>query len=316
MRFILILFISSLWAAAGEVLRVSYTSMPVSTPILLAREMGSFEKAGLNVELKEYALGKIALEDMSKGTLDVAAAAVTPLVYKYFAGEDFKIFSTIASSTGMIALAARRDFGISKIRDIQGKRIGMAKGTSSEFFLETMRVLNRIPRGSVRVEHRSVDGLLNGLRDGSLDVVSIWEPELETLRNDLTNRLSLFYGNGLYTFTWSLVALPRTIESRRGDLEKLLRVLAETAEYVEANPQKAREELIRTLGRRGKDISLRIEEAHFRPQLSQELLVQMEGEARWIVTRDGLTNRPPNFLKRLDTSILKKVEPSAVSVIE
>jgi NitT/TauT family transport system substrate-binding protein len=316
MRSLLMLIITSLCSLGAEALRVSFSPMPVSAPMLLAAERGAFEKAGLKIELKEYALGKLALEDLSKGNLDVAAAAVTPLVYKHLAGDDFKIFSTVASSTGMIALVARRDFGVSQIGDIQGKRVGVTAGTSGEFFFETMRVLNRIPRGAVRVEDRSVEALVSGLREGSLDVIAMWEPDIQRLRNDLTNRLTLFYGNGVYTFTWNLVALPKTIERRRGDLEKMLRVLFETAEFMEANPEKAREAFAQKTGARVTDSSLHIEEAQYRPRLGQDLLVQMEGEARWILTRDGSSNRPPNFLNRLDTSILKKVKPSAVSVIE
>jgi NitT/TauT family transport system substrate-binding protein len=316
MRLLVLLLVSSWWGFGGEPLRVSYTPMPVSTPLLLADAMGSFQKAGLDVQLKEYSLGKLALEDMSKGTLDVAAAAVTPLVYKHFNGDDFRIFTTMASSTGMIALAARKDFGILKIADIAGKRVGVPAGTSGEYFFETMRVLNRIPKDSVRVVDGSMDFLVNGLREGSLDVVSTWEPDIQRLRHDLTNRLTLFYGAGVYTFTWSLAALPGTIQARRADLEKLTRVLSEMAEIIEVNPGKAREELTRRMGERGKELSAHLEEARFRPHLGQELLVQMEGEARWILARDGKTNRPPNFLGSLDTSILKKVKPSAVSLIE
>src|SRR5690242_7326811 len=108
--------------------------MPVSVPVVYANERGLFKKAGLDVEVREVELGKFALDDLISGKLDIAYAAVTPIVYKCMAGADFRILATAASSTGMVALAARKDLGIEKLGDIRGKRIGIAQQTSGEYF--------------------------------------------------------------------------------------------------------------------------------------------------------------------------------------
>lgn len=291
------------------------TPMPVSAPFILARELGSFEKAGLKVELKEYSLGKLALEDLSKGDIDLACAAVTPLVHRRFADGDFLILCSLASSTGMVALVARKDAGITNLVDLAGKRIGISKGTSGEFFFETMRVLHRVPRSNIAPQDRPVDQLVAGLKDGSLDAVSIWEPQLTELQNDMPEKLQLFYGQGLYTFTWNLVALPKTIETRRDDLEKLLRVLIDTGRFIENNPDEARAVLQKLQGG-PRIMGSHLSEVNFRPCLKQDLLVQLEAEARWIISRDSKTNSLPNFLRSIDSSILKAVSPQAVDLIQ
>jgi ABC-type nitrate/sulfonate/bicarbonate transport system substrate-binding protein len=303
-------------AAEAEPLRVSINRMSVSASVLFAQERGLFEKAGLEVQLREFELGKIALEEMISGNLDIAFAAVTPIAYKSISGEEFKILGSVASSTGMVALAARKDLGIQKLIDIRGKRIGLARQTSGEYFFDTLRVLNRIPRDAVSVENRTVDGMVTGLMDGSLDAVSLWEPQLQMLRMNLTNKLVLFYGDGLYTFTWNMVTLPRTIDRRRVELEKFVAVLFEAADMIENDPAKAAAELVNTLGEQGRDVTIGIKDTRYRPQIGQELLVQLEGEARWIISRDQRTNVAPNFLRWLDTSILKRSRPSAVTVIQ
>jgi NitT/TauT family transport system substrate-binding protein len=301
---------------AAEPLRVSVTRMSVSAPVFYAREHGLFKKAGLAVELREFEIGKTSVEDLLQGKLDVAFAAVTPLVYKCLDGDQFKILGTVASSTGMVALAARRDSGIQTLADVRGKRVGVVPQTSGEFFFDTLRVLNRIPSDSVRVENRSLQGLVDGMRDGSLDAASIWEPQLQMLRTSLTNRLMLFYGEGLYTFSWNMVALPPTIEKRRGELEKFVEVLFEAADLIEADSAAAAAELIRKLGAPGRELAIGFKENRYRPELGQELLVQLEGEARWIINRDKRTNAPPNFLRWMDASILKKSHASAVTMIQ
>lgn len=317
LRPLIVIFIFAFCAALhAEHLRISVTRMPVSAPVFLAREQGLFKKAGLEVDLREYELGKTALEDLSAGRLDVAFAAVTPAVYKCLAGREFKIIATVASSQAMAALAGRKDQGIEKVADIRGKRVGIIAGTSSEYFFETMRVLNRIPRDSVVVHNRNWQGLREGLLDGSLDLISTWEPHVQELRLALTNRLVLFYGEGLYTFSWNMTALPETISRRRPELVKFVGVLFEAAELIESDPQAAAAQLTNRLGALGKDLTAGFKETRFRPHLGQELLVQLEGEARWVISRDGPTNAPPNFLRWLDTSILKEARPSAVRVIQ
>jgi sulfonate transport system substrate-binding protein len=315
-RLLITLLLTLVGVRAAEPLRVTVTRMPVSAPVYLAREQGLFKKAGLEVELREYELGKIALEDLSAGKVDVAFAAVTPLVYKALAGEEFRILATVASSTGIVALAGRTDLGVEKIGDIRGKRIGLVKGTSGEFFFDTMRVLNRIPRDGLHVVDSSPDELAKGLRNGTFDLVSVWEPDLQELRSSLTNRLTLFFGDGLYTFSWNMVVLPATVSKRRQDLEKFVNVLFEAAESIEADPEAAANLLIERLGPLGRDMTIDLKETRFRPQVGQELLVAMEGEARWIINRDQRTNAAPNFLRWLDTSILKQAHPAAVTVIQ
>lgn len=302
--------------AAAEPLRISVTRMPVSAPIFVAQERGLFKKAGLEVEAREYELGKTALEDLNAGRLDIAFAAVTPIVYSCMAGGDFKIIATAASSANMVALAGRKDLGIQKVSDIRGKRVGLIRGTSGEFYFDTLRVLNRIPKDSVIVENRTVQGLVDGLQDGSLDIISAWEPQIQTLRLLLTNRLVLFYGDGLYTFSWNMIVLPKTISTRRADLEKFVDVLYEAADLIESDHDAVAAQLTQRYGAVGRDLVVGFKETRFRPQLGQELLVQMEGEARWIINRDARTNPPPNFLRWLDTSILKKAHASSVTVIQ
>jgi NitT/TauT family transport system substrate-binding protein len=313
---IALIFVALVGIVRAEPLRISVTRMPVSAPVFVAREHGLFKQAGLDVEFREYELGKTSLKDLSAGKLDVAFAAVTPIVHKCMAGDDFKILATVASSTGLVALAARKDFGIQKISDIQGKRIGLIRGTSGEFFFETLRVLNRIPTDGMKIVPCTLEGMEDGLRNGSLDVVSTWEPQIQELRMSLTNRLALFYGDGLYTFSWNMTALASTIARRRAELEKFVDVLFQAADLIEADPEQVATELVTKLGQQGRELSIGLKEVRYRPQLGQELLVQLEGETRWIINRDQRTNAAPNFLRWLDTSILKKDHPSAVTVIQ
>lgn len=318
-RFVFVLIVACLpRASAGEgppPLRISVTFLPVTASVVLARDLGWFEAAGLNVEIEEYALGKLALTDLEKGELDVAAAAVTPLVHKALAGDRFKIFSTIASSTGMVAVLARKDRGIETLRQLEGKKIGIALGTSGEFFFETLRVMNRVPKTGIKIEDRSPEDLVSGLKEGSLDAASLWEPQISELKRALPGNITAFYGGGLYRFTWNLAAKPATIEARRDELQKLVQILFRVSDFIQREPAKAQALLIERFGERGRDLAKFLDQTSYRPGLSQDLLVAMEGEARWIMNRDARKGPMPNFLRNIDPSILKAVKPSAVTLV-
>jgi NitT/TauT family transport system substrate-binding protein len=315
-RFIAVILFCAIGAFGGEPLRVTVTRVPVQAPVYLAKAERLFQNAGLDVQLVEYEVGKLGLEELTAGKVDVAFAAVTPIVYKCLAGDDFRILANVASSTGMVALMARKDFGITNVAGIAGKTVGLVPGTSGEFFFETLRVLNRLPRSGVKVEKRRVESMLQEFKEGKLDAISIWEPHIEALRDSLTNRVTLFYGDGLYTFSWNMMALPATIQRRRADLEKFMDVLFAAGAEIESDPARAAAELAAKFGPQGKEMTIGLKENRFRPELGQELLVEMEGEARWIINRDLRTNAPPNFLRWFDASILKRAHPSAVTLIQ
>lgn len=311
-------FASSLFVNAAETakpLRMSATLMPVAASVIVARELGWFKEAGLNVEIEDYSLGKLALADMEQGKIDIAAAAVTPIVHKGLAADQFSIFATIASSTGMVAVIARKDRGIESLRQLEGKKIGIALGTSGEFFFETLRVMNRVPKAGIKVQDCSLDGLVAGLKDGSLDAVSLWEPQISEVQRAMPDQLASFYGAGLYTFTWNLVAKPATLQARRAELQKLVEILFRVSDFIRREPEKAQALLIERLGERGRDLAKFLGQSNFVPGLSQDLLVAMEGEARWIMTRDARKGPMPNFLRNIDASILKAVKPSAVTLM-
>ena len=303
-------------AATDAPIRISVTSMPVSAPVWIARDLGLFEKAGVQVVIKPYSLGKLALEDLKRHELDLASAAVTPLVYARLAGEEFRIVANLSTSTGLVAVVARKDRDITNPSDLAGKTIGISAGTSAEFFFDCMRVLYRVPKTSVKVENRSVDRLMDGVQDGSLDGICIWEPLISQLKRKMPGKLAYFYGPGLFTFSWNLVALPETVQNRRGEIEKIMAALFEAAEFIQENPDDAGQVLIKGLGENGRDVADHLDEARFTPVLDQDLLVRLEAESRWIIARDGKTNATPNFLRCIDTSILKKVRPGAVTLIQ
>ena len=115
-----------------------------STLVALAQERGYFANNGLQVTTVEHASGGPAFSDLLAGKADVVTAADFVGVLNSFKTENFKIIASIAKVTDGFELVARKDKGIAVPSDLRGKRIGITKKTSGEFWLGTFFVYNNL----------------------------------------------------------------------------------------------------------------------------------------------------------------------------
>ena len=124
-------------SAPSEPLRIcAGTSYSILLPI--AAQKGLFAREGLNVELKQYAIGRDAMEAMLAGNCDVATTADTPVADYGIVRDDLRVIAGIAKSDALNCLVAAKDSGIRRASDLKGHAIGVTKGTAPHFFLDIL----------------------------------------------------------------------------------------------------------------------------------------------------------------------------------
>jgi NitT/TauT family transport system substrate-binding protein len=296
---------------AGKV-RVGVPLQTISAGVFAAQDFGEFARQGVEVELVEFALGRDAIAQLFAGALDLAVAAETPLVHATLAGRDYTIVATVGQSTRALALVGRRDSGVNSFRDVRNKRVGITRGTNAEFFFESFRVLNGIPRDEVDMVEVPAEELVTSLTDKVVDAVMAWEPYLTDLKTRLKEDAFCFDGGGMYSWSWNLLTTQAVLAERSVDVLNILRALVETGSRLEQD----RGAIVEVLERRKLPPPPREDFASytFKPQLSQQLILQMEAQYRWL--SPGGDRKLPNFLRYLDTGPLRRIVPEAVSVIE
>src|SRR3989338_9037776 len=118
--------------------------------VWIAEDNGYFTKNGVEVTIKEFDSGRAAFTSMlnppaGEGGLDMVTVAQTPVMFNSFSAQggsasggdpDFAIVSAIVSSYNEITVLARRDRGITTAGDLRGKKVGMTKGSSGQYFLD------------------------------------------------------------------------------------------------------------------------------------------------------------------------------------
>lgn len=165
-----------------KVINISYSYRPLNVPAIVALEKKMFEEefAKEGIEVKWYELeGPATTEALAAKSLDIATSLnyVSAIISKA-SGNDIKVIANYTKFPKGIGLVAGADSGISKVTDLQGKKIALQKGTMlHEMLIKALKEENVSPDSLEIVNMPSPDAL-NALMDKHVDAAIIPEPLL------------------------------------------------------------------------------------------------------------------------------------------
>ncbi|MBB4844448.1 NitT/TauT family transport system substrate-binding protein [Paucibacter oligotrophus] len=299
-----------------ERLSIAVPNTPHATLLHLARARGFFAAAGLEIQTVQVTHGKLALEQLVRGGVDLAAAAELPFVIQVMKGQPLAMLAAISSSSNDMAVVARRDRRIQGPADLVGKRIGLTLGTSGEYFLSAFLTRYQLEPGAMHLVDLPPDRLVQNLVTGELDAIAAWQPSRALAQQALnSNGLSLLEPNA-YTSTYVLAGGKALLQQRPRAMEKLMRALLLAEEFLREQPAQARLLVAQQLGVEPATLELGWREQVFRVDLLQPQLITLEDEARWAQAKGYAEPQPqPNFLAHLYLDALLAVEPERVTVV-
>ena len=150
----------------------------VEAPILIDDERNFFSEYGLEVSFKKVRSGKQALESVFAGEADVAAVAEIPVMFNSFTRDDFSVVSVFTRTNSDVQIVTRKDTGISNAADLKGKEVGTFAGSSAQFFLDSLLVLESIPTAEVEMVDMKPQDLPKALASGEVDAIAIWATQV------------------------------------------------------------------------------------------------------------------------------------------
>lgn len=228
-------------AEALPPLRVEYTDWSGDFTILIARELGLFEKYGVDVEPVYFPIFGEAIPALATGNID---------------GGLFALGDTLnTNSVSPVMIVALYDDGgtnyivgtpdVPTSADVRGKRIGVPVGSIYELFVTEMLKQNGLTTRDVTLVNMDVEEVPASL-GLSIDAGYVWDP-LAT--EALANGGTLLYKSGRENTVNPDVIVFRkdVIERRPEDIRAFLQAWFEAVQYRRENPQLANEILARVL---------------------------------------------------------------------
>lgn len=257
-----------------EPVSVSVAFMPnlgSAGTLFAALDQGYFDKFNITVETKQFDAGPAEIAAMQSGDIDFAQ--IGHGAHALCIEGQAKIFSFEGNSQAD-CVVANKSHGISTAKDLKGKTIAVASGTSSEVILNYVLADAGLTKDDVTLTEMKVDGMTTAMIAGQIDACATWSPNTITLEEQLGDDYLVLGTNTDYTdkvaFPSSYVCLPDYADSNKEVLERFEAALDMGKVYRAEHIDEVAKLLADKLG------------------LPEETLLQSTGEGDWQGAADAI----------------------------
>lgn len=242
-RFLVLLVIANLLTACAaggaasasekEPLRVEYTLWWGDYTILVAQELGLFEKYGVAVEPVYYEAYADSYSDLAARIIDGGLLSLDSAINT----NDKSPLRAVAMYDDGGFFTLMGDSSTRNMSDLPGKVIGLEIGTSAELILLEALQQNGLSLNDVILVDVAVEAISKNLGN-TIDAGVVWEPYASKIRANGGN--TLFELGGTKTIVPSLIVFNTdSVEERPEDVRAFLQAWFEAVDFRIANPQTA-----------------------------------------------------------------------------
>jgi sulfonate transport system substrate-binding protein len=232
--------------AGAKELRIGYQKNGV---LVIARQQAVLERNlaphGIDVKWSEFASGPPMLEAMNAGSIDIGQVGDTPPIFAQAAGAAIVYVAGQPITNGQ-GILVKQNSSIHSLTDLKGRRIGFTQGSSAHnVTLIALEKAGLTYADITPVYLSPPDGAAAFARD-SIDAWAIWDPYFAIGEAHggrvLVNAHEIGKTNSFYIGNRDFAARDPQL------LRDTLEVLAQTAKWSEANPDKVAKSLAEVTG--------------------------------------------------------------------
>lgn len=154
-------------------------------PTVLAKQLGEYEKAGINVEMVDFKGGSQALTAVLGGSADVVSGYFDHCVNLAAKGQSLQAFVVYDRFPGLVLVVSPKQTGsIKSVKDLAGKKVGVsAPGSSTHYFLNFLLKKNGVASDSVGVIGIGLGATaVAAMEQGSVDAAVMLDPAVTLLQ--------------------------------------------------------------------------------------------------------------------------------------
>src|SRR5580700_166371 len=153
-------------------------------PTILAKQLGEYQKAGLDVELVDLKGGSDALKAVLGGSADVVSGYFDHCVNLAARKQELVAFVVYDRFPGLVLVVSPSHTAeIKSVKDLAGKKVGVsAPGSSTDFFLKYLLKKNGVDPASVAVIGVGLGGTsVAAMEQGQIDAAVMLDPAVTVL---------------------------------------------------------------------------------------------------------------------------------------
>jgi ABC-type nitrate/sulfonate/bicarbonate transport system substrate-binding protein len=219
-------------------------------PMFVGAELGLFRKHGIDARMKVVDTGTDMVNAMHNGEAQIGDMSITTFLKARHAGEPFRVIGIIMNDATRdnadepLAIVTREGRGIKpeKISDLRGKRIGLARGQTSDEYFKMVLSRAGMKYDEITIENIwAQSGLAPALREGKVDAVVSWEPYVTAVLEQVPDSFLVIRGGGHMSYVMVATAHEPTIKSSPEAVRNFVAGLAASSQHTRQNRDEAAE---------------------------------------------------------------------------
>jgi len=255
-------------------------------PMFVGADKGFFKQHGVDASFRVVDTGTDMVNALHNGEAQVGDMSTTTYLKAVHAGNPFLVIGLIMNDANNdhcddpLAIVTKKGtgVGVGEIGDLKGKRVGLARGqTSDEYFKMVCRRAG-LPYEQVTIENIwSQFGLAPALKDGKVDAIVTWEPYVTQTLTQVPDSYLVIRGGRHMSYVMVAVAHGPTVESKPAVIKSVAAGLAQSSHFTRNNRDEAVEIFAKMVP--GTDVAIGkagIKHVSFDPRMSPAALRAFE----------------------------------------
>jgi NitT/TauT family transport system substrate-binding protein len=295
-------------------LSIGSTHHEADTLIYIADEQGFFAANGLDVTIKDYNSGAVAVEGMLKSEVDVTTCSEYVIVQNAFKQHDVRTMGVISKSS-VTRIVARTDRGILSVADLQGKKVGVPIGTLAQFQFGRFLDLRGMHDKPITIINTAVSVSVDAIVGGEVDAVITWEPFVSGIKEQLGENVIVWFVDNEQPQLKNIISTGTWLEQHPDTALRILKSLSQAETFAINQPDRVRSMVEKRLQYDDDYMNLVWPQLTFSLSLDYSLLTAMEDEARWMIANNLTTQTQVlDFTKYMYIDGLKSVKPETINI--
>jgi NitT/TauT family transport system substrate-binding protein len=310
------LFRNSQTSGPGTSESLTIGKMPIESAALIyiAKDQGFFADNGINMTIRDYTTGPAAINGLLNDEVDLACASEYTVLGSEFKKENVTIIGCI-DKYQTFYLIGRRDRGIENVSDLRGKKIGLIRGSISEFDLGRFLNLHGINLQEVTLVDVQPAQSVDAIANGSIDAFINNQPYADAVEKFLGDNGIAWPAQNNQSAMIAVLCRNGWADSHPEQINRFLKALNQAEDYIINHPAEAKAIVQKRLNYTDAFIATVWPEHQFSLSLDQSLLIAMNDEARWMISNNLTSEKTiPDYSVFIYTKGLEEVKPESVNI--